>query len=197
MPTRWQNPAPEPRRHAPRILAAIALAGAAASAFAGYNIWTGEYTFTTKELQTVVEQRFPTKLRYAQVLDVQLSNPHLVMDEANNRITTQVDAVVTNTLLPAPPINGTLAVNSGIRYDPARRAVLLDNPSVERVDVSGVPSQYGQQMSAIGTLVAQQVLKDYPLHTFKPEELRVGGKEVVPGEITVVADGIKVKVDTK
>lgn len=189
MPISWHTPR--------QIVAATALAVTAASAIAGYNIWTGEYTFTTKELQTVVEQRFPTKLRYAQVLDVQLSNPHLVMDEANNRITTQVDAVVTNTLLPAPPISGTLAVNSGIRYDPVKRAVLLDNPSVERMDVSGVPSQYGQQMSAIGTLVAQQVLKDYPLHTFKPEELQFNGKEVVPGAITVVKDGIKVKVDTK
>lgn len=186
---RWPPP-----RH---IATAVVLAGATASALAGYNIWTGEYTFTTEELQTVVEQRFPTKLRYAQVLDVQLSNPQLRMDEANNRITTQVDAVVTNTLLPAPPISGTLAVNSGIRYDPAKRAVLLDNPSVERMDVSGVPSQYGQQMSAIGTLVAQQVLKDYPLHTFKAEELQVNGREVVPGEIRVVKEGVTVKLDSQ
>lgn len=169
----------------------------AASAWAGYNVWTGDYTFSRQELQDAVDKRFPARLRYAQVLDVQLTHPRLLLDEANNRVTTQMDAQVSNTLLPAPPINGTLSLSSGLRYDPARRAVLLDNPSVERVQVAGMPAQYGEQLNAIGAVVAQQLLRDYPLYTFKPEELHVAGKDVEPGAITVLADGIKVQVNTR
>lgn len=190
-----------PRRRTGRIrtraLLAAALIPLAGAALAGYNIWTGEYTFTRQELQQAVASRFPTTLRYAQVLDVQLAHPRLTLDQAGNRITTQVDAQLTNTLFPGPPVNGTLALNSGLRYDAARRAVLLDNPTVEQVQVKGVPDQYGAQLNAVGNLVAQQLLKDYPVHTFRPDELQVGGKEVVPGEIRVTEEGIAVKVETR
>ncbi|MDF3837487.1 DUF1439 domain-containing protein [Cupriavidus basilensis] len=176
--------------------AAIATLGTA-SAVAGYNIWTGEYTFSRQELQDAVDKRFPATLRYGQLVDVQLTHPRLVLDDANNRVTTQVDARLSNTLLPAPPIDGTLSLSSGLRYDPAKRAVLLDNPAVEQVRVNGMPAQYGEQLNAIGAVVAQQILRDYPLYTFTPEQLRVAGKEVEPGAITVLPDGIKVQVNTR
>ncbi|MCG5262024.1 DUF1439 domain-containing protein [Cupriavidus gilardii] len=178
-------------------VALVGLGLLSGAAIAGYNIWTGEYTFTKQELQRAVESRFPATLRYAQVLDVRLTRPRLTLDAAGNRVTTQVDAQLTNSLLPAPPVNGTLALNSGLRYDPVKRAVLLDNPTVEQVQVEGVPGQYSAQLNAVGNLVAQELLKDYPLHTFKPEELQVNGKHVEPGAITVTEDGIAVKIDTK
>ncbi|MGO4325885.1 DUF1439 domain-containing protein [Cupriavidus sp. 2TAF22] len=178
------------------LCGALALLGGA-SAWAGYNVWTGDYTFSRQELQDAVDKRFPARLRYGQVVDVQLTNPRLVLDDANNRVSTQMDAQVSNTLLPAPPINGTLSVSSGLRYDPARRAVLLDNPAVERVQVSGMPAQYGEQLNAIGAVVAQQVLRDYPLYTFTPEQLHIAGKDIEPGAITVLPDGIQVKINTR
>lgn len=178
-------------------LAAVTLAATAFAAHAGYNIWTGEYTFTREELQQALDKRFPTTLQYAQIVSVQLSHPRLTLDEATNRVTTQVDARVSNALMPTPPVNGKLALNSGVRYDPARRAVLLDNPTVQDVQVQGVDAQTSQQLNAIGAVVARELLRDYPIHTFGPDELRVGGKEVVPGAITVASDGIRVQVDTK
>lgn len=189
-----------PTRRASRLLAAaIVFAGAIAAtgaAQAGYNIWTGEYTFTKAELQSAVDKRFPTTLRYGELVSVQLSRPRLVLDEATNRVTTQVDAAVTNTIIPSPPVNGTMSLNSGVKYDTTQRAVLLDNPTVQDVQVQGM-AQYTQQLNAIGAVVAEQLLKDYPLHTFKPEELRFNGRDVQPGAITVKPDGISVKLDLR
>ncbi|CAG9176902.1 hypothetical protein LMG23992_03365 [Cupriavidus laharis] len=176
-----------------RLLFAAATLAAATAAQAGYNIWTGEYTFTRQELQQAVDKRFPATLRYAQVVSVQLTHPRLVLDDANNRITTQVDAQLTNALAVSPPVNGTLSLNSGLRYDKAQRAVLLDNPTVQDVEVQGM-ALYKEQLNAIGAVVAQQLLKDYPIYTFKPDELRFGGKEVEPGAITVAPEGIRVEV---
>ncbi|MGO4765756.1 DUF1439 domain-containing protein [Cupriavidus sp. 2KB_3] len=185
-----------PARRALLATAAAAALGSFALAHAAYNVWTGEYTFTKAELQHAVEKRFPATLRYGELVSVQLSHPRLVLDEATNRITTQMDAAVSNTILPSPPVNGTLALNSGVRYDATQRAVLLDNPAVQQVQVQGM-SQYNEQLNAIGAVVAQQLLKDYPLYTFKPEELRFNGKDVQPGAITVAADGIRVKLDLR
>jgi len=178
------------------LLALVITAAALGTAHAGYNVWTGEYTFTKRELQGAIDKRFPATLRYGELVNVQLSNPRLVLDETSNRITTQMDAALTNTVIPSPPINGTLALNSGIRYDSTRRAVLLDNPTVQDVQVQGM-SQYREQLNAIGAVVAQQLLKDYPLYTFKPDELRFNGKDVEPGAITVAPDGIRVQVNLR
>src|SRR5262249_12578847 len=149
--------------------------------------------FSKDEIQSAVEKRFPATLRYGELVSVELTHPRLTLDEATNRVTTLVDAALTNTLLPGPPVNGSLALNSGVRYDAERRAALLDNPTVQQVQVQGMP-QYNEQLSAIGAVVAQQLLKDYPLYTFKPEELRLNGRDVEPGAITVAPEGIRVQV---
>ncbi|AOY95214.1 DUF1439 domain-containing protein [Cupriavidus sp. USMAA2-4] len=185
------------RRLALRALAAATAAAACATApaaLAGYNIWTGEYTFTREELQRALAQRFPATLRYGELLSVQLSHPRLTLDAGANRVTTLVDARLTNTVLGGPPVDGSLALTSGIRYDPARRAVLLDQPTLQQVQVAGLPPQYREPLNAIGAAAASQLLQDYPLYTFTPEQLHVGGQEVEPGAITVSDDGIRVQI---
>ncbi|GAB3627325.1 hypothetical protein PTE30175_02011 [Pandoraea terrae] len=176
------------------LSAAVVALTATGTAFAAYNVWTGEYTLTRQELEHAVGQRFPATLRYGQLVSVELTHPHLLFDPATNRITTEVDAQMANLLLQGVPIKGTLAISSSLKYDPAQRAVLLDNPNVERVRVDGMPAEYGEQLNAIGGVVATQVLNQYPIYKFKPEQLRYGGREVEPGAITVLPDGLKVEV---
>jgi len=194
-PMQTKRPA---RRRAIRCIAAsltAALALSAHGALAGYNIWTGEYTFTRDQLEQALAQRFPATLRYGGgLLSVELSHPRLLLDPASNRVTTQVDARIDNLVLNGAPLNGSLALNSGIRYDPARHAVLLDNPTLQQVQVAGMPAQYQEPLNAIGATAAQQLLKDYPLYTFKPEELHIGGRDIEPGAITVLSDGISVQI---
>ncbi|MGS0742295.1 DUF1439 domain-containing protein [Glaciimonas sp. GG7] len=164
------------------------------TASAGYNVWTNEYTLPLSDLQTRIEQQFPKRLRYAEVFQVDVSNPRLTLDVAGNRIVTLVNLNVnSNFLLPAP-ITGTLTLSSGLKYDPLSRAIRLDAPRVDRVNVGGIGAQYTQQLNAIGAVVAEQVLNNYPMYTFKPEELRLGGKTFEPGAITMQADSIVVQV---
>nr|WP_309394514.1 DUF1439 domain-containing protein [Pandoraea sp.] len=189
------------RRDALRLAAAgvlgLTLAPLMRPAHAGYNIWNSEYTMTRGEIEAAIDKRFPTTLNYGQLLSVALAHPQIGFNPQANRITTQVDAQVQNVLLQGQPLAGVLAISSALKYDPVKRAVLLDNPSVERVDLNGMPAAYGQQLTAIGGTVAQQVLNQYPIYTFKPEQLRYGGREVEPGAITVLPDGIKVEVKTR
>jgi hypothetical protein len=168
-------PVSSPARHGRHVAVLLACLAVALPASAGYNFWTGEYTFTRADLQQALDKRFPATLSYAQVISVQLSHPRLSLDATGNRLITRVDARLTNAVMPSPPVNGSLSLNSGIRYDATRHAMLLDNPTVENVQVDGVDGQYNQQLNAIGAVAAQQLLKDYPIYTFRPDELRVGG----------------------
>lgn len=189
------------RRDALRLTAAgilgLALAPLMRPANAAYNIWTGEYTMTRQDIEAAVGKRFPTTLNYGQLLSVELTHPKIGFNPQANRVMTQIDAHLQNVLLQGQPLAGVLSLSSALKYDPVKRAVLLDNPNVERVDVNGMPPAYDQQLTAIGGSLAQQVLNQYPIYTFKPEQLRYGGRDVEPGAITVLPDGIKVEVKTK
>lgn len=178
------------------ITATAAVAGMTVTptASAGYNVWTNDYTLPLIDLQRAIERKFPTRLRYAEVFEVYLSNPRLTLNVAENRIITLVNLKVVSNLLLPTPLTGTLALSSRLKYDPLARAILLDAPSVDRINVDGVGAQYSQQLNAIGAVVAQQVLNDYPIYTFKPEELRLGGKTFEPGTITMQSDSIVVQV---
>lgn len=178
------------------ITATAAVAGMTVTptASAGYNVWTNDYTLPLIDLQRAIERKFPTRLRYAEVFEVYLSNPRLTLNVAENRIITLVNLKVVSNLLLPMPLTGTLALSSRLKYDPLARAILLDAPSVDRINVDGVGAQYSQQLNAIGAVVAQQVLNDYPIYTFKPEELRLGGKTFEPGTITMQSDSIVVQV---
>ncbi|HEY4318179.1 MAG TPA: DUF1439 domain-containing protein [Herbaspirillum sp.] len=176
-----------------RWVLAATLACGACAAQAGYNVWTSDYTFTRQELENGVKSRFPQDLRYLQVVEVRLGNPELSLDPARNRIVTKVKAHAVSPFL-ASPVDGFLTISSGLKYDAAARAVRLDRPIIERVDAPGMPPAYAQLLNDVGKSAAEQALADYPLYTFKPEELQLNGQQFEPGAITVTADGLKVEV---
>ncbi|NUT99999.1 DUF1439 domain-containing protein [Herbaspirillum robiniae] len=174
--------------------AALLALGLAQAAHAAYNVWTNEYSVSRQELETAIAPQFPRKLRYMDIFDVTLSNPRLGMDAANNRLTTVVDAQIANPLLLAKPVNAALTMSSGFRYDAASRSLRLDAPKVDNVDSQDLPPQYARQLTALGNATADQLLRDYAVYTFKPEQLEMNGKRFEPGKITVEKDAVKVEI---
>ena len=167
---------------------------AAAPARAGYNIWTGEYAVSRAELQARIEPRFPLAFRYAQLFEVQVSNPRLGLNATAGRAAITVDVAVRSPFA-ARPLPGLLTISSRFRYDATTRSIRLADPDADRIEFKGLAAGDAQQLQSIGQVVAQQALQDYPLHTFTPDELRLGSRVFEPGEIKVVADGITVKLD--
>jgi hypothetical protein len=155
--------------------------------------WTGNgYTFSRGQMQEALARKFPFQRRFLGFFDVTLTNPQITLDPARNRIAIQTDAQVESGLF-RQPLTGPLAVSSGLHYDAPTRSIRLDQPSVDRFDLQNVPGGLGPQISAIGTLVAGQLLNDYAVYTFKPEQLQVAGMAVEPGTITVLPEGVHVQ----
>lgn len=178
------------------ISGTASLVGITASntASAAYNVWTNDYTLPLTVLQRAIEQQFPKTLQYAQVFEVHLSKPRLTMNVAENRIVTLLNLKVVSNLLLAAPLTGTITLSSRLKYDSPTKTIRLDAPGVDKIDVGGIGAQYGQQLNAMGAVVAEQVLNNYPIYTFKPDELRIGQKTFEPGTITMQADSIVVQV---
>jgi hypothetical protein len=173
--------------------AAMAMAIAAVLVACMPTGWTGDgYTFSRSQMQEALARKFPFQRRFLGFFDVTLSNPQVSLDPARNRIAIQADARVESGLF-REPLTGPLAVSSGMHYDAPTRSIRLDQPSVDRFDLQNVPGGVGPQISAIGSLIAGQLLNDYAVYTFKPEQLKVAGIAVEPGTITVLPEGVHVQ----
>jgi hypothetical protein len=181
------------KKLASAALLALAL-DMAPGAHAAYNLWTNEYSLSKQELEAAIAPQFPRKLRYMEIFDVTLSNPRIGMDPERNRLTTVVDAQIANQLLLARPVNAALTMSSGFKYDAATRSLRLDAPKVDNVDSKDLPPQYAQQLTALGNAAADQLLREYAVYTFKPEQLEMNGKRFEPGKITVEKDAVKVEI---
>lgn len=182
--------------HSSRRHICLAALGAALPwrARAAFDFWASEYTATRSELQAMVARQFPISQRYAEIVSVALSDPHLDLNAAANRAAVTARVSISSVLLRAGQVDGTIALSSALRYDAATRALRLEQPRAERVELQGVSGRDGERLQQIGSLVAQELLQGRVLRTFTAEELSFGSKTYEIGDITVLADGIKVQL---
>ncbi|WP_420476040.1 DUF1439 domain-containing protein [Noviherbaspirillum sp. ST9] len=143
------------------------------------------------KLQEAIAGRFPFNNRFLELLDIRVTNPRVALQPDANRILTSMDASI------APPFmkqswNGNLAVSGQLRFDPARNALVLAEPRVETFNVNGLDPLYANQITRVGSLLAEQILKDIPLYTFRPEDLRMSGTTFNPTRITTRSNGLVV-----
>jgi hypothetical protein len=161
---------------------------------AAFNFWTSEYTATRSELQAMLAKQFPVSQRYAEIVLVALSDPQLDLNAAANRAGITARVSIASLLLRAGRVDGTIALSSALRYDAAARALRLEQPKAERLELQGVSGGDAERLQQIGSLVAQELLQGQVLRTFTVEELSFGSKTYEIGDITVLADGIKVEL---
>lgn len=151
------------------------------------------YTFSQSRLQTALERKFPMHRQWLRLIDVTLANPRLTLLPDVHRVALAVDATLDDPLS-GRPLSGTIAVDGELAYDASRHALVLHDPAVREIAFSGLPPAARREIAALGTLVARQWLPDYPIYTFKPEQLIVNGRSYMPGKITILPDGIHVDV---
>jgi len=142
-------------------------------------------------LQEAIAGRFPFNNRFLELIDVRVTNPRVALQPDSNRILTTMDASI------APPFTnkswtGNFGVSGQLRFDPARNALVLGEPRVETFNVQGLDPLYANQISRIGSLLAEQLLKDMPLYTFRPEDLRYAGTTFNPTRIMTRTNGLVV-----
>jgi hypothetical protein len=142
-----------------------------------------EVEIPVARIQEAVARQFPFNNRYLELLDIYVTNPKVSLQPDTNRIVTSMDTSI------APPFlnkswKGNLAVSGNLKFDPARNALVLAEPRVEQFAVDGIDSGYSNQIRKIGSLLAEQILKDAPLYTFKPEDLKYGGTSFTLSKIT-------------
>ena len=142
-------------------------------------------------LQEALNQKFPFNNRYLDLLDIHVTNPQLSLLPGTNRLSIALDADAAPAFLDQS-WKGRFALSGSLRYDPARNAIMLADPRVDNLAFDGVDPGRNRQLAKVGSLIAEQLLRDTPLYTFRPEDLHYGGTNFTPTQIVAKATGLVV-----
>lgn len=155
---------------------------------------TRDVSIPLARLQENMERRFPFQHRALEMFDIRLHTPRLSLIPAENRIMANFEAVL------MPPLTsktwrGTLAISGGFRIDAARNAIFLRDARLEDFSVNGADAAYKRQISQIGSLLLERILKDMPIYTLQPEQMRLLGTDFTLAKITTQANALVVSFE--
>ncbi|MCA8272093.1 DUF1439 domain-containing protein [Burkholderia sp. AU30280] len=188
--------APGRRRFLAATVGAIGVTLSLAACASTFPFIPDHYTFSRGDVQKAVARKFPYQKTVAQVVDVSLANPAVNLLPDQNRVAVQLDAHFASPFLRAP-VSGKFTVSGQLAYDAPSRSVVLKSPAVDSLALDGDAQMYAQQVGAAAGLLATQLLTNYPIYTFKPEQLQFAGVNYEPGTITILTNGIRVAIVEK
>lgn len=152
---------------------------------------------TKEELTSKIAKPFPVSNRIMDLLDVKAQAPRLQLHPKDNRVGTEFDLSATDNLFKRT-YQGTIGVSFGLRFEPKDLTLRLTAVKVDQIGLAGLPATLQRYLTRLGAWIAEDKLQDYPVHQFKPEDLRTAdrlGYEV--GDIKVTDKGLEVHLNPK
>ena len=144
------------------------------------------------EIARLVAKNFPLERRALEVLELRLDTPRVALQPERNRLSTEL-ALEATERLSARRFRGQLAMDYGLRYDEAAQAVRLADVRVQRLQWDAGSERLQPYVERLGTLLAEQVLRDAVIYRFKPEDLEKAGRRGYrPGAVTVTSRGVEI-----
>ena len=148
-----------------------------------------------RQLLDGLAKQFPVNARYLDLLDVRLDRPSLRLMPESNRLGTALTLSASERLFRST-LGGTVDITYGLRIEPADNTIRLADVRVERLDIAGLPAQLRDQTQRLGPFLAQRLLENVAVYTFKPEDLaRARRWGYVPGEVRVVPSGLQITLN--
>ncbi|HKX39779.1 MAG TPA: hypothetical protein VJO99_01370 [Burkholderiaceae bacterium] len=185
---------PSPRRRVAAVVTfGLALALAACAALLGPRT----IDIPEARLQQLVARQFPLKGRALELLDINIAVPRLGLRPDTNRIATEFDLTIGESLLKTP-YRGTIALSYGLRYEPGDRTVRLSDLRIERAELGeagngNLPGGARRQLDRVGATIAEKVLGDPVVYTLTAKDLEaVQGRGYQPGDIRVTTSGLTI-----
>jgi len=153
------------------------------------------YTIAQDQLQATVAKRFPYQQKLADVLDLKILSPRLALLPDTNRIGTELDLNLRERI-GGRTYTGSMALDYGLRFERADNSVRMTGVRVSSVKLHNLPEPFNEAITRHMPRLAEQLLNDYPLHTFSEQDMMlVSGLGFEPGEIKVTPQGLRVTLD--
>ncbi len=180
------------RRHwGQLVMAGLALPSLSACSNPAVQLLTQRrLSLSREQLQAALAKRFPMEQRVADVLDVRLSAPKLSLLPATGRVATELQLDITERLLQSTH-PASLALDFGLRFEPADRSVRMHSVRVQRLVFTRLAPSYQTLMNRYAPRLAEWALDGQALHQISESDwntLQLLGLQ--PGEFKVTAQGL-------
>lgn len=149
---------------------------------------TPRQRISAAQLYEALAARFPVRLAFGSLLELQVSAPRLLLLPARNKLGAALQAQLGGLPMPAAELEIVFA----LRYEPSDRTVRGRDPEFLDVRWPGAPPETLQVLRGVLPALAQQ-LGEVVLHRMSPRELALPetmGFE--PGDLQVTEDGLTV-----
>jgi hypothetical protein len=153
------------------------------------------YEIPLTRLQEGLDRHFSRTHRVLPLFEIQLGRAQLTLMPEQGRISLAISPTL------SPPLinqtwSGNLIVSGRLVIDATRSIVYVSDARVDRFDFDGVDAQQQLLIGKVVNVIAQKVIKDIPVITFRPEELRVAGVQFVPTNILMTATALVVTLES-
>lgn len=140
---------------------------------AGVNRLMGARTIeiTQDQLLSKLGQQFPMRNQVMEVFEVTAQLPRLTMRPDDNRVLADIDLAATDRLF-GRSYQGSLWLSFGLRYEPRDQTIRLNQLTIDKVAVQGLPDNYQRQLTKLGSWLTEERLQNYVVHRLSPDELR-------------------------
>lgn len=176
------------------LAACAALLGTLIAGCASVGALMGDsVSFTAPQLQAQLDRRFPRDYdKLGGMVRLSVLNPRLSIPPEGGRLRLDFDVGVGGLGSDSRSPAGHMAVSSGLRFDPARRGLFLDAPTLESADFQ----RLGGALSVGGRELANALLADYardePIYELDSSLVqriaarRVQGTEIGNGQVVIL-----------
>jgi hypothetical protein len=152
-------------------------------------------TLSEAELQAQLQRRFPLQRSVFELYDLQLSDPRLRLDAQANRLATELTLSGTERRS-GRSLQGRLALDYGLRFEPADASIRLVQPRVQSLDFAPEPgpSQRRTELAQrLGIALAERMLDDFVLYRVPADRLqRLASAGLRPGALRITPSGVEI-----
>jgi hypothetical protein len=150
------------------------------------------------ELQAQLDRRFPLQRSLLDSFDLELSDPRMQLEAASGRLATEL-TLRGSDRRSGRSLQGRLALDYALRYEPADGSVRLVQPRVQSLqfdDAPGLSSRRAENMQRMGIALAERLLDDLVLYRVpaqRLETLRRAGYR--PGTLQLTPAGLEITIE--
>lgn len=180
-----------------RRMIPLAAAAVGALLLAGCASVSGPRVITLGEadIARLVAKNFPMERRALEILELRIDAPRVGLLPQSNRLSTEFDVQATERLS-ARRYQGRMALEYALRFDEQQQAVRLADVRVRTLQFDGAAERLQPLVDRLGSLLAEQVLRDAVIYRFKPEDLEKAGRRgYQPSAVTVTARGVEITLE--
>lgn len=163
------------RRHCLRLGGVVTLMGLSACSTVTTMLAPRTVEITKAELMAKLGQQFPMRNTVMDLFEVTCAAPRLTLQPDSNRVLADVDLSARDRIF-SKNYNGNLWLSFGLRYEPRDQTIRLQQVTIDRVALKGLPSSYEKHLTKLGSWLSEDRLQNYVVHRFSPEDLSKADK---------------------